>query len=301
MSTEQAVRERQAAHPFGLSEWWMSLAIAMVWGSSFLWIAIAIDHAPVAVVPLGRCLFGALALVVLPGARRRIRRVDVPRFVFLGLCWMAVPFLLFPLAERTVSTSIAGMINGGLPIVTVAVTAVFTRRAPSRFRILAVVVGAAGIAIISLASLGSNSGADAHGILLLLLALVCYAVAVNVARTVQATYGALPTMLWMETFGAAWSLPLGIPALLGTTFSWPALGALFVLGTVGTGLAFALYGVLLHRAGPVRGMIGIFFTPVVGTLLGVTVRDDDLHLLAVVGMCVVIAGAVMTSRPESAS
>ena len=47
-------------------------------------------------------------------------------------------------------------------------------------------------------------------------------------------------------------------------------------------------------------MIGIFFTPIVGTLLGVTLRGDDLHLLAVAGMFVVIAGAVLTSRPEPA-
>jgi drug/metabolite transporter (DMT)-like permease len=45
-------------------------------------------------------------------------------------------------------------------------------------------------------------------------------------------------------------------------------------------------------------MIGIFFTPVVGLLLGVTVRDDELHAVAIVGMLVVIAGAMLTSRPE---
>jgi drug/metabolite transporter (DMT)-like permease len=59
-----------------------------------------------------------------------------------------------------------------------------------------------------------------------------------------------------------------------------------------------MYGVLLHRAGPVRGMIGIFFTPVVGLVLGVTFRDDELHAIAIVGMLVVIVGAVLTSRPE---
>ena len=60
-----------------------------------------------------------------------------------GLVWMAVPFLLYPVAERTVNTSITGMINGGLPVVTTAVTAMFTRTLPSRRRMLAVTVGAA--------------------------------------------------------------------------------------------------------------------------------------------------------------
>ena len=38
----------------------MTAAVAAMWGSSFLWIAIAIDHVETGVVPLGRCLFGAL-------------------------------------------------------------------------------------------------------------------------------------------------------------------------------------------------------------------------------------------------
>ncbi len=299
------MRSEAPIQHFGPTEWGMSAAIAVVWGSSFLWIAIAIDWVEAPVVPLFRCLFGALALVCIPAARRRIARADVPRFVFLGLCWMAAPFLLYPLAEQTVNTSITGMLNGGLPLVTVVVTAFYTRHRPSRFRIAAVLVGFAGIALISFASVdsgdSSKSSADTKGIVLLLVALVLYAIAANAARPVQAKYGALPTMLWIEIFGAAWSLPWGLASLPDSTMSWQAVGALLVLGAVGTGLAFALYGVLLMRAGTVRGMIGIFFTPIVGTILGVLVRDDELHLLAVAGMAIVIVGAVMTSRPEPIS
>ena len=276
----------------------MSVLISLIWGSSFLWIAIAIDHVSTTVVPLARCLFGAAALAVLRQARRRIDRSDWSRFAFLGLCWMAVPFLLYPIAEQTVNTSVTGMLNGGLPIMTALVTAIFTRARPSWPRIVAVLVGGVGIAIISLASIGGGQGADPKGIVLLLIALVCCAIAVNVARPVQAKYGALPTMLWVEIVAVGWSIPLGINGIRTSHFTWSAFGALFALGAVGTGMAFAFYGVLLHRAGPVRGMIGIFFTPIVGTFLGITFRDDKLHPAAVVGMGVVIIGAILTSRAE---
>jgi drug/metabolite transporter (DMT)-like permease len=276
----------------------MSLILAVVWGSSFLWIAIAIDHVPVTVVPLGRCVFGALALAVIPESRRRIERVDWGRFALTGLMWMGIPFLLYPIAERTVSTSITGMINGALPIVTVVVTAMFTRTMPSAFRVAAVLIGGFGIALISLSSIGSDKSADAKGIGLLLVALVCYAIAANLARPLQARHGPLPTMLWIELAAIAWSLPLGVHGLATSDFSWQALGALVMLGAVGTGFAFALYGVLLQRAGTVRGMIGIFFTPIVGALLGVTFRDDHLRPAALVGMGIVILGAIMTSRPD---
>jgi drug/metabolite transporter (DMT)-like permease len=283
---------------FGPPEWAMSALIAVIWGSSFLWIAIAIDHVHVAVVPLTRCLFGAGALALFSRARRRLDRADLARFVFLGLCWMGVPFLLYPIAEQTVSTSITGMLNGGLPIVTAVVTAAFTRVAPSRLRFLAVTLGGAGIAMISLSSVGDEAGADPKGIVLLLIALLCYAVAANVARPMQAKYGAMPTMLWIQVFGVVWSLPYGVYGMADSDFTWAAIGALFALGAVGTGVAFAFYGVLLHRAGPVRGMIGIFFTPIVGTVLGVAFRHDELHPAALAGMGVVMVGAVLTSRAE---
>jgi drug/metabolite transporter (DMT)-like permease len=285
---------------FGPPEWGLSVAIAIIWGSSFLWIAVAIDHVSAPIVPLTRCAFGAAALVLFPSARRRIRREHLRLFAITGLVWMAVPFLLYPIAEETVNSSITGMLNGGLPVVTTIVTAAFTRTVPSGQRMLAVVVGAAGIAMISLASVGDDTGASTHGVVLLLVALLCYAVATNIARPLQAEYGALPTMLWICVFGTVWSLPLGLTAIGDSDFTWSAIGALFALGFVGTGLAFAMFGVLLVRAGPVRGMIGIFFTPIVGLLLGVTVRDDRLHVLAIIGMAVVIVGAMLTSRPEPA-
>ena len=57
------------------------------------------------------------------------------------------------------------------------------------------------------------------GIVLLLIALICYAVAANLARPVQSTYGALPTMLWIEIAAIAWSLPGGVYGLATSSFS----------------------------------------------------------------------------------
>jgi drug/metabolite transporter (DMT)-like permease len=283
---------------FGPGEWAMTAAVAAMWGSSFLWIAIAIDHVETGVVPLGRCAFGALVLALFPAARRRIERQDWARFVVLAALWMAIPFLLYPIAESTVSSSITGMINGGLPVVSAVVTAFWLRRTPSAFRMVAVLIGFGGIAVISITSVDEGTSADAKGVALLGIALLCYAVAANVARPMYYKYGSPATMLWMAIIAGVLSLPYGVLGLVRDGIDLKAFGALFMLGAIGTGIAFALYGVLLTRAGTVRGMIGIFFTPIVGTILGVAVRGDSLHPLAVLGMAIVIVGAVMVSRPE---
>lgn len=301
MSESVTAPSSEASHRFGPAEWGLSAVIAVVWGSSFLWISIAIDHVEAPVVPLGRNFFGALALGLFPMARRGIERSDWWRVGLLSLVWMGIPFLLFPIAEKTVSSGVTGMLNGGLPVVGVVVTAIFVRRAPSARRVAAVCVGFVGIAFISLSSINAKDDgptADVRGVTLLLISLVCYSSAVNLAAPLRDKYGTLRLMFWTEVAAVAWALPLGVPAMFRSDHTWSAWGSIFVLGAVGTGIAFVVYGVLLGRAGPIRSMIGNFFTPIVSVLLGVSFRDEHISWWAVLGMAIVVAGAVMTSRPE---
>ena len=73
------------------------------------------------------------------------------------------------------------------------------------------------------------------------------------SREMQVKYGTLPVLLWQELFAILFTLPLGVPALFHSSFSWSALVALFVLGAAGTGFAYVMYGMLMVRAGAVRG------------------------------------------------
>ena len=276
----------------------MTSAVALTWGASFLFIAIAIDHVATGVVPVARLGFGALALACFPAARKRIAREDIPRVALLGFVAMTVPFYLYPLAEKSVSSSITGMINGSIPVTTVVAAAILTRTMPSRRRIMAVLIGFVGIALISFGSVGDGKGASVHGVLFLLAATCCYAFTSILSREMQVKYGTLTVLLWQEMFALLFSLPLGLPAFFDSTFAWSALFALMVLGALGTGFAYVMYGMLMVRAGAVRGVIGVFFTPIVATVLGLLFRDEKVTLLAVLGMCIVICGAWLTSRPD---
>ncbi|CAB4671897.1 unannotated protein [freshwater metagenome] len=291
---------RDTDQHFGPTEWGMSTMVALSWGASFLFIAIAIDHVATGVVPFARLAFGAIALACFPAARKRIDRSAMKRVAMLGLVAMTIPFYLYPLAEQSVSSSITGMINGSIPITTVLAAAILTRRAPSGQRIIAVLIGFFGIALISFGSVGDGKGASAHGVIFLLAATCCYAFTSIMSREMQVKYGTLTVLLWQELFALLFSLPLAIPALMSddTTFTWSAFFALFVLGTVGTGFAYVVYGTLMVRAGAVRGVIGVFFTPIVATILGLVFLDESVSIIAVVGMCIVICGAYLTSRPD---
>lgn len=296
MSTSPAPSETHVRF-VGL-DWLLSIGMALTWGSSFILIDVAIDHFHVAVVPLGRTAFGALALIVLPSARQRIDRSDYPVLLVLGGTWMAFPFLLYPLAEQTVSSSIAGMMNGALPVVVAVVTAIWTTTMPSGRRILAIAVGFTGILLIALPSIDSGDAASPQGIGFLLLALVSYAVSTNLARPLQAKYNPASLMLHVELVACVLSLPYGIYGISQSNFAWSSLMALVALGALGTGYAFTLFSVLLKRTGIARSMIPTYFTPVVGTILGVGLNNEPLVWLSVLGMGVVVVAAWLTSLPD---
>ena len=86
---------------FGMSEWLLTLGIAIIWGSSSLFAAIALDHVETAVVPAAQLFFGICTLVWFPSARVKIDRADIPRVMLIGLIWMALPFFLYAKAQET--------------------------------------------------------------------------------------------------------------------------------------------------------------------------------------------------------
>lgn len=283
---------------FGLVEWLLTLGMALTWGSSFLLIDVIIQDAPATFVPFGRSFFGMTALFFVPGSREPIAREHRPRLLILGAIWMAMPFLLFPLAEKTVASSIAGMMNGALPVVVAVVTAIWVKKMPSLQRAIAVFVGFIGIVLIAAPSISEGSSADLKGIVYLVAALLCYAVGLNIARPLQAIYSPASLMFRVVALSTLFSAPLGLNAMRSTNFTPSLLGATITLGVLGSGFAFLLFGMLLKRTGPIRAMIPTYFTPIVGTLLGVSFNSEKVLLLSIVGMLIVIFGAWLTSRPE---
>lgn len=297
------MRGQSVTHRFGPTEWSLSALLALTWGSSFLLIAVAIENLDPIVVPFGRALAGAATLAVFPGALQPIPRREWPRVALLGLVWMALPFWLFPLAEQTVASSVAGMMNGGLPVVMACVTALWVRRMPSGRRIVAIVLGFLGIVVIAVPAIradsaGGESIADVVGITYLLIAVSCYAIGANVARPLQAVYAPARLLVRVQLAAALWTLPLAFRGVGSSDFTASAIAAVVALGVIGTGIAFVAFGTLLERTGITRAMIPTYFTPIVGLLLGATFRDEKIAPVTVLGMCIVIFSAWMTSRPD---
>src|SRR5262249_5756004 len=134
---------------FGATEWALVLAVSAIWGSSFFLIAEALEGFAPATVAMLRLTFGVLTLSCLAAAREPLAAEDRPRAALLGVTWMAFPLAMFPIAEQWISSSVAGMLNGAMPILTAAVAILLLRRLPGRNQRIGMAVGCAGIVAIA--------------------------------------------------------------------------------------------------------------------------------------------------------
>lgn len=282
---------------FGVAEWGLLAGVALIWGSSFVFIEIGLETFAPGVVTMVRVALGAVALGLAPRARVAIDRDDWPRVALLGMTWVAVPLSLFPIAQQWIESSVAGMINGAVPITTALWSTALLRRMPGRIQLLGIGLGFTGVVAIFLPELRGSS-ATALGAGLVVLAIALYGLSANMVVPLQQRYGALPVLLRAQLAALVVVVPVGVWQLPASTFTWRSALAMVPLGTLSTGLAFVLMATLVGRVGGPRGAVAIYFVPVVAIVLGVVLLGERIAPLAALGTVLVLVGAWFTSRRE---
>ena len=282
---------------FTANDWALLGATALMWGSSFVWIEEALESLEPSVIAFVRLLFGTATIAAVPKARSSMARSDLPATALLGLVWMAAPFLLFPIAQQWIDSSLAGMLNGSVPIFATLIAFVVSRRSPGAVQVAGIALGFVGVIVVGLPYLG-GAKATALGVVLVLLACIFYGAAINIAVPLQRRYGALPVLLRTQLFALAFTLVPALIALPGSSFSWTSAASTVPLGAFGTGLAFVCMATLVGRVGPSRGSVTIYFVPIVAIVLGAALRSDAISLVSLAGTAMVLIGAFLASRQQ---
>ncbi len=283
--------------PFGLLEWALLTGVAVIWGSSYLLIEIGLESLAPPTITWLRVTLGFLVLAALPVARKRVERSDYPRVVLLGFTWVAVPFLLFPIALQHIDSALAGMLNALVPIFSTSIAIVLMRSLPRLRNAVGIVLGFAGAIIISIPAI-RESTAGAWGVLLVVLATFLYGVSLNQAVPLQQRYGAHAVMVRAIGVGAVATAPFGLAGLADSHWSIGPVLAVIVLGVLHTGAAFVIMTAFVGRVGPTRGGVAVYFIPIVAMVLGVTFRSEVVLPIQWAATGVVLFGAWLTSRRE---
>ena len=277
------------------------ILLALMWGSSFLWIKIALGGIGPVQITQGRLVLGAAFLLALCAASRlRLPsgRVVWGHLLVLSLVGNAVPFALFSFGERTIDSGLAGVMNATTPLWTAAAALVARQeRRPGPVRIAGLALGFAGTALILAPWQGS--GGSLGGALLCMIAATCYGVSLVYSARFVVSRGINPVALAAGQISAAAGWALLATPLFGTApmhVDAIVAVAVVVLGLLGTGYAFVLVNRLLMDEGPTSASTVTYLLPVIAVLLGAVALGESLNPRVLAGMVVVLAGVMLAQR-----
>ncbi|MFP8904947.1 DMT family transporter [Streptomyces atacamensis] len=280
--------------------------LALLWGSTFLWIELALRGLSPLQVTFARCVLGALVLTVACRAtgRRMPRGAVVRRRILVAAFFCnALPFALFSLGQQTVDSGLAGVLNATTPLWSVALgLALGSERGLRPARLAGLLLGFAGTVVIL--APWQSAGAVGWGALAILGAAASYAVAFTYMGRTLAGRGTPTISLSAAQLVAASALTAVAMPFGGLEAVDPGpavLTAAVVLGVLCTAVTFHLTYRIINDEGATNAAVVGYLLPVVSVLLGAVVLDERLSLRVVLGMAVVLVGVGMTRRNGAVS
>jgi drug/metabolite transporter (DMT)-like permease len=272
----------------------------VVWGSSFLFMKVALGGISPAQVAWSRLVLGALAL----GLFVLLRRESLPRSVriwghmtVLAVSFCVVPFLLFSWAQQHVTSGLASIYNATTPIMTAIMAAVLFRVERLKpLQVAGIAVGILGVVVI----IGPWQGLDLSQSLVAQLAILgataCYGFSLAYMRRFVANTGMSALMFSFLNIGiAAAIMVLLSPVLVLTPVEldpWIVVSVV-LLGCLGTGVAYIWNQNVVRAWGPTRASTVTYITPLVGVVLGVLILGEHLSWNEPAGALIVFLGILL--------
>jgi drug/metabolite transporter (DMT)-like permease len=270
------------------------VALSAIWGSSFLFIKVGVEELEPAVVVCGRLLVGALVLLPVALARgglSGLRAMLVPIAV-LGALNNALPYWLLSFAETRIDSGLAAVIQAAAPIFTVLLA---IRIDPSQrvtgLRLAGVGLGFVGVALL----VGLQEGAELLGAVAVVGTALCYAISVLYAGRAIRSFSPLDVSIGQLSVGALLTLPAALVQWPAETPSAKVVGAVLVLGVLGTGVAYLLYFALIVRAGASRAILVTYLVPAFALVYGWLILGEAVTPSALAGLALILGGTALAT------
>ncbi len=269
--------------------------MTLIWGSTYLWIKLAVQEiGPFTLVSL-RTVFaisGILILVLKQRTSILIRR-RWPIFLFLGVINMGLPFVLTSWAGKIIPSGLSAILNSTIPLWTILIaSALLPEERFTASRLIGVVFGFGGVIVLMSNRLSGELGAYQLGMLAMLVSALLYAVSSILIRLKAKGIPAEALSFGQLLF--AWLAVTPGAVLFEAPFQFPTQvvtwAAVIFLGLFASGLSLVLYFSLLHEIGPTRTAMGSYIQPLISVALGALVLGEQLDWRMVLGGMMIIAG-----------
>lgn len=279
-------------------EWAMLLSLSVLWGGSFFFTRVALSALPPFTLVLLRVGLAAVILtIVVPLLGLKMPRQ--PRawaaFFGMGLLNNAVPFCLIVWGQTHIASGLAAILNATTPLFTVVAAHVLTTdERMTGHRLVGVLLGFVGVAVMVGPAVLEGLGADLLAQVAVLGAALSYAFAGIFGRRFRRMgVPPLATATGQVTASALMLLPITLVADRPWTLPLPGAsvwGAVFGSAVLSTALAYALYFRILATAGATNLLLVTFLIPVSAFLLGALVLGERLAPQHFLGMALIGCG-----------
>lgn len=302
-----------ATHPrtdvrstFTLRDVALLAALAGMWGCSFLFIKVAVDHVtPLWIVAL-RCIIGAALLLAI--LRLRGTRLPRGRRIWLDLTLLAalgnaIPWALLAWATQYLPSGLVAVVNALAPTSTMLIAMAFALESAALRRFVGLAIALGGTALAVSGDLGAPGTAAAA--VAIVVATISYGGGTVYAKQhVSGTQPPLAIATGQVAVAALLSLPVALatgPVPAFTSLPWNVVGSLLALGVFGTGLAFLTFYALIENVGATSAVMVTYLIPVVALLAGAVVLGEPITVVVVAGTALTIGGVWLAQRERTAT
>lgn len=290
----------------GLLDYALLVSLALIWGGSFTLIEFTLDDFPPATMSSIRLFLGAALLGVVAyyfGERIQLTAHSLFALAMVGLFGNAIPFGLIAWGQQVVDAGLAAILMGIMPIATLVLAHYFTRDEPmSRWKLLGVCVGLAGLVILVGPAVLGRIGDDGVRQIAILGAAVSYGInAIITKGLLDMPRRAAGAALLLA--GALWLVPLAV--FLESNFvitpHAASVGAIIMLAVLPTAVAALLMFELIERQGAAFFSQINLLVPLAGVFWAFVVLNEALEPRAAIALIVILSGvAVSRIRPKRA-
>ncbi|HSC65254.1 MAG TPA: DMT family transporter [Caldimonas sp.] len=273
------------------------LALAALWGGSFLFMRVAVPaFGPLALAFL-RVFGAALLLVPLLAARGELaalRRHWRPIAV-VGLVNSALPFLCFAYAAVTINAGLSAIFNSATPLFAAIVAWLWLGDRLTSLRIAGLAIGFAGVLWLGGDKVAFGPGGSASAIAACLLATMSYGIAPSLTKR---HLSGVPPLAVAAGSQVAAAIFLAVPAAL----AWPAVAPspsawlmMALLAVLGTGFAYVLYFRLIANAGPANAVAVTYLIPIFALVWGGVFLGEHVTATLLAGCLVIFVGTALAT------
>jgi drug/metabolite transporter (DMT)-like permease len=275
----------------------------VAWSSAFVAIRHLGEDVPPGSLSLGRLIIataalGVMVLVSVPPARRRLpNRREWPLIALGGVSWIGVYNVTLNESEQRIDAATAALIVQIGPIIVALLATFFFQERLTRWLLIGLAVGFAGVVIIGRASSEGGQG-DVLGVLLSAVAAVTFAIGViSQKKLLGSGMSALEMTFWFYVVGTIACLPWAFE-LVGVVGDASAsdLSWIAYLGIVPSALAFVTWAYALNRSDAGKFALSTFLVPFITTLMAWLALGEVPPAMAFVGGALCIAGVLLIRR-----